>query len=75
MHLDHDVFLQKMAANKIRDGDWKQNQTLKDDLSTYVRQNWEKSEILEPKYAICAWSERALTPMLQYFDIKLTDEL
>ena len=68
-------FLQKMAANKIRNGDWKQNQTLKIDLSRYVRQNWEKSEILEPKYPICAWSERTLTPMLQYFDIKFTDEL
>ena len=36
-----------MAANQIRNGDWMQDQTLKDDLSRYVRQNWKESEILD----------------------------
>ena len=35
------------AANRIRNGDWMQDQMLKDDLSRKVRQNWKKSEILE----------------------------
>ena len=64
-----------MAAYKIRNGDWMQNQTLVDDLSRYVRQNRGKNEILESKYPTYGWSEGTLTPMLQYFDIKFTDEL
>ena len=53
-----------------------QDQTLKDDLSQYVRQNWKKSEILdliESKYPMYTWSGRALARRLQYFDIKFTD--
>lgn len=53
-----------------------QDQTLKDDLSQYVRQNWKKSEILdfiESKYPTYAWSGRTLARRLQYFDIKFTD--
>ena len=30
------------AANQIRNGDWMQDQTLKDDLLRKVRQNWKK---------------------------------
>ena len=30
------------AANQIRNGDWMQDQTLKDDLKRKVRQNWKK---------------------------------
>ena len=30
------------AATQIRNGDWMQDQTLKDDLSRKVRQNWKK---------------------------------
>ena len=30
------------AANQIRNGDWMQDQTLKDDLLKKVRQNWKK---------------------------------
>ena len=30
------------AASRIRNGDWMQDQTLKDDLSRRVRQNWKK---------------------------------
>ena len=30
------------AANQIRNGDWMQDQTLKDDLSRKFRQNWKK---------------------------------
>ena len=51
-----------MAANQIRTADWMQNQTLKDDLSQSVRQNWKKSEILdfiESKYPMYAWSTEA----------------
>lgn len=65
-----------MAANQIRNADWMQDQTLKDDLSQYVRQNWKKSEILdfiELKYPMYAWSGRTLARRLQYFDIKFTD--
>ena len=53
-----------------------EDQTLKDDLSQYVRQNWKKSEILdfiESKYPMYAWSGRTLARRLQYFDIKFTD--
>ena len=53
-----------------------QDQTLKDDLSQYVRQNLKKSEILdfiESKYPMYAWSGRTLARRLQYFDIKFTD--
>ena len=53
-----------------------QNQTLKDDLSQCVRQNWKKSEILdfiESKYPMYAWSGRTLARRMQYSDIKLTD--
>ena len=61
------------AANQIRNGDWMQDQTLKDDLSRKVRQNWKKSEILESKYPMYAWRKRTLARMLQYFDIKFTN--
>ena len=61
------------AANPIRNGDWMQDQMLKDDLSRKVRQNWKKSEILEQKYPMYAWRERTLARRparrLQYFDI------
>ena len=53
-----------------------QDQTLKDDLSQYVRQNWKKSEILdfiESKYPMYAWSGRTLARRLQCFDIKFKD--
>ena len=60
MHLDHDVFFfLKMAANQIKNGDWMQDQMLKDDLSGYVWQNWKKVITLARR--------------LQYFDIKFTD--
>ena len=70
------MFSTKMAANQIRNGDWMEDQPLKDDLSKYVRQNWQKSEILDfikSKYPMYAWSERTLARRLQYFDIKFTN--
>lgn len=70
------MFSTKMAANQIRNGDWMADQPLKDDLSKYVRQNWQKSEILDfikSKYPMYAWSERTLARRLQYFDIKFTN--
>ncbi|PFX12836.1 hypothetical protein AWC38_SpisGene23140 [Stylophora pistillata] len=65
-----------MAGNQIRNGDWMQDQTLKGDLSKYVRQNWKKREIvdfIESKYPMYAWSERTLARRLQYFDNKFTN--
>ncbi len=61
------------AASRIRNGDWMQDQTLKDDLSRKVRQNWKKSEILESKYPLYAWRKRTLACRLQYFAIKFTN--
>ena len=65
-----------MTGNQIRNGDWMQDQTLKNDLSRYVRKKLETSEILdfiESKYPMYAWSGRTLARRLQYFDIKFTD--
>ena len=62
-----------MATNQIRNGDLMQDQTHKDHISTYVRQNGENSKILESKYPMYAWSERTLVPKVQYFDKQFTN--
>ena len=43
--LGHDILYKRWRSrqlNQIRNGDWMQDQTLKDDLSRKVRQNWKK---------------------------------
>ena len=65
-----------MAADRIRNGKWMGDLELKDDLTDYVKRNWQKKEILDfiqTKYPMYAWSERTLSRRLQYFDIKFTD--
>ena len=61
---------------RIRNSEWQEDEQLKNDLACYVRQNLQKSEILDflkTKYPHYAWSSRTLSRRLQYFEIKFTD--
>ena len=46
-----------------------QDQTLKDDLPRYVRQNWKTSEILESKYPRYTFSEQTLARRLHVHEL------
>jgi hypothetical protein len=60
----------------IRNADWKEDESLKNDLQKYVLKNLKRIEILDfvkrdfPQYA---WSLGTLSRRLEYFDIKYID--
>ena len=61
----YQVFHDKLAnmAARIRNDDWKYDQTLKDDLEKYSRGNLQRKEILDfmkREYGEYAWSLRTL---------------
>ena len=61
---------------RIRNGEWREDEELRNDLACYVRQNLQKSEILDflkTKYPYYAWSSQTLSRRLEYFEIKFTD--
>lgn len=63
-------------AYRIRNPEWEQDDSLKDDLASYVKQNLKQKEILDlvkKKYPEYAWSLRSLSRRLQHFRIKYVD--
>jgi hypothetical protein len=64
-------------ATRMRNNDWKDDQTLKEDLEKYSRSNLQRNEILDfvkQKYSEYAWSLRTLDRRLSFFNIRRTDE-
>ena len=65
-----------MAA-RIRNDDWKGDETLKEDLEKYARSNLQRNEILDfmkRDYSEYAWSLRTLDRRLNFFNIRRIDE-
>ena len=57
-------------------GDWKADQTLRDDLAKYVEANLKRTEILDfvkRDYSQYVWSLRTLTRRLAFFEITYID--
>ena len=65
-----------MAAERVRNLEWRKDINLKEDLSVYVQRNLRQKEILdlvEQKYSMYSWSLRTLSRRLNYFNIKYSD--
>ncbi len=55
---------------------WKDDEDLKNDLESYVKQNLKRTEVLDfvsKKYPMYTWSLRTLCRRLSHFDIKYID--
>ena len=65
-----------MAEGNIRNPDWQDDDSLKEDLAAFVRQNLRQKEVLglvERKYPMYAWSLRTLSRRLRFFNINYSD--
>ena len=63
-----------MACRRVRNDDWKEDNSLEAGLKKYVNQNFKKKEILDlvnsEQYEQYAWSMRTLTRRLQFLEVK-----
>ena len=65
-----------MAA-RIRNDDWKSDETLKEDLKKYARSNRQRNEILDfmkRDYSEYSWSLRTLDRRLNFFNVRRINE-
>ena len=56
--------------------EWKDDDSLRQDLETYVRRNYQRRELLDvvtDKYPMYSWSLRTLCRRMQYFNICYVD--
>ena len=56
--------------------EWKDDDSLKQELETYVRRNYQRRELLDvvtDKYPMYSWSLRTLCRRMQYFNIRYVD--